>query len=201
MRVLPYSAEALKEAVTILQNGGVIAHATETCYGLACNLSNEKAVEKVFAIKHRSHSQPISGLFASVVDAKQYVEWNARAEELSAKLPGPLTLILPLRPDAPLRLFPKPKTKNEKPTNVTIGIRVSSHPHAAALVEAFESPISTTSANIHGKENPYSAEDIVKQFEGQDITPDLILDSGQLPQVPPSTVMDLTTDDEKILRS
>ncbi len=107
MKVIPFSNQAIADALTVLQNGGVVAHATETCYGLACDLSNPDAVTKLFAIKQRPESQPVSALFASVDEAKKYVEWNDRAEELAAQyLPGPLTLILPLRSDSPKKLFP-----------------------------------------------------------------------------------------------
>jgi L-threonylcarbamoyladenylate synthase len=215
MRILSFSDEALAEAISILKNGGVIAHATETCYGLACDLSNIDAVKKLFAIKQRPEHQPISGLFQSVDDAKQYVEWNDRAEELAGQyLPGPLTIILPMKTDAP-RLFPvaaDPLSDNRYPITETgerktengkrtIGIRVSSSPIAKSLVEAYQSPLSTTSANLHGQPNPYSAEDIANQFADQSMQPDLILDSGTLPPTPPSTVVNLATDDAQVHRT
>jgi L-threonylcarbamoyladenylate synthase len=193
MNVLPFSASNLEKAADILKQGGVIAHATETCYGLACDLRNPLAVKKVFAIKHRSETQPVSGLFQSVEDAKKWIIWNEKADALAAQyLPGPLTLILPIRSDAPAAIFPMLL----HPT--TLGVRISSHPHAAALTAACRFPLSTTSANLHGKANPYSAEDIIEQFEGQEFQPDLILDSGELPQVPPSTVINLTADDQTV---
>lgn len=204
MHILPYSESAIAEAVAVIQKGGVVAHATETCYGLACDLSNIDAVRKVFAIKQRPLTQPISGLFFSIDQAKQYVVWNDRADELAATyLPGPLTMILPLRSDAPTQLHPTPQfiIPNSLPGEalaksgefiITLGVRLSSHPHAQQLAAAIGTPISTTSANVHGHPNPYSAEDIVKQLEGQPDVPDLIIDGGILPQVPPSTVIDLT---------
>jgi len=188
MKTIAFSPEAVEEACAVMRNGGVIAHATETCYGLACDLSNIEGVRKLFAIKERPESQPVSGLFPSVDAAKEYVEWNARAEELSSHLPGPLTLILPLRVDAPTTLHPAITPSK------TLGVRVSSHLHAQALASAFGSPISTTSANLHGKPNPYSAVDIETQFKEAGVTPDLILDSGVLPPTPPSTVVDCTTE-------
>ena len=192
MRTLPFTTESLLEAVSLIKSGAVIAHATETCYGFACDLSNVDAVKKLFAIKQRPDTQPISALFSSVAEAKKYVLWNARAEELAQQyLPGPLTLILPMHTELPSELFPVARvTSNE--SRVTIGVRISSSPDAALLVTACNFPISTTSANLHGLPNPYSAEDIIKQFENQEYQPDLILDSGTLPQVPPSTVIDCT---------
>lgn len=192
MRILPATPQAIDEAIAIIAEGGIVAHATETCYGLACDLSNPVAVAKLFAIKQRPNDQPVSALFADVNQAKEFVEWNERAEELAIGLPGPLTIVLPLRATA--KLFPTPHG------GATIGIRVSPHPTARALVTEFGSPISTTSANIHGKPNPYSAADIVKQFAGLPDLLDLILDDGVLPSTPPSTVIDLTRGEGEILR-
>ncbi|HVW67001.1 MAG TPA: L-threonylcarbamoyladenylate synthase [Candidatus Peribacteraceae bacterium] len=211
MRILPFTDESLIEAVSILHGGGVIAHATETCYGLACDLSNREAVEKLFRIKKRPVTQPVSGLFASVNDARQYVIWTDRADELAKQyLPGPLTLILPMREDAPKRLYPVvsgqwsvvSSEKESRITNhlplATIGVRISSHPHAQMLVEKFGSVISTTSANVHGLPNPYSADDIAAQFADAAEVPDLVLDDGLLPQVPPSTVINLATEEQEV---
>ena len=195
MKCLPVSDEAISEALEMLSRGGVIAHATETCYGLACDLTNPDAVAKVFEIKHRPTDKPLSALFESDTQAAKYTEWNDRAQEMSQKhLPGPLTLILPIGSDAPKKLYPSPKGGE------TLGVRISSHSLAQKIVETFEKPLSTTSANIHGKPNPYSAEDIVKQFENEPFQPDLILDSGILPPSPPSTVINLTEETPETLR-
>ncbi len=196
MKILPFTNDNLLEAIKVLKDGGVIAHATETCYGLACDLREPLAVKKLFAIKERPESQPVSGLFASVDAAKKWVVWNEKADELAKQyLPGPLTLILPVRDDAPAAIFPTLLNR------ATIGVRVSSHKHATQLAQEYGAPLSTTSANVHGKPNPYSAEDILEQFKNQQFQPDLILDSGVLPQVPPSTVINLTTDNDQTLRA
>lgn len=194
MKVIPFSDDGLHEALTMLRNGGVIAHATETCYGLACDLSNLDAVTKLFAIKQRPETQPVSALFSSVDEAKNYTEWNERAEELAAQyLPGPLTLILPMRSVAPRHLLPTRSPISDHPS---LGVRVSSSSVAQALVSGYGSPLSTTSANLHGQPNPYSAEDIAKQFADQQMQPDLVLDSGTLPPTPPSTIVDLTKNEQ-----
>ncbi|OIO54355.1 threonylcarbamoyl-AMP synthase [Candidatus Peregrinibacteria bacterium CG1_02_54_53] len=189
MRSVVASPQTLEEALHILAAGGVIAHATETCYGLACDLTNPQAVAKLFAIKNRPANQPVSALFASVDAAKKYVEWNAKAEEFAQQhLPGPLTLILPLHKDAQ-QIFPTPHPLRPTPS---LGIRISSHPLAMELAKRFGKPLSTTSANLHGQPNPYSAQEIERQFTSAVVQPNLILDSGKLPSVPPSTVINLT---------
>ncbi len=192
MQILP-AAKGMELALKILRSGGVVAHATETCYGFACDLRNPDAVNKLFAIKQRPLDQPVSALFVSVDDAKKYVEWNDEAQKLADEyLPGPLTIIL--KQKKPVLLIPCPLP------GPTLGLRVSSHPVATELIERFGSPLSTTSANIHGKPNPYSADDIVNQFNNQEFRPDLILDSGKLLPTPPSTVIDLTRPEKNVLR-
>lgn len=193
MNILPDNEEGLQKALEVLQAGGVVAHATETCYGLACDMSNAAAVEKVFAIKQRPSQQPISALCASIDQAKRYTDWNEKADELAKKhLPGPLTVILPLRGE----LYPCPDPN----PNPTIGIRVSSHPIAQKLVDMFGSPISTTSANVHSMPNPYSVADMQTQFAEGTTVPDLLLDSGVLPQVPPSSVVDASKENVETYR-
>jgi L-threonylcarbamoyladenylate synthase len=194
MKILPPDSTGIAEALIVLKNGGVVAHATETCYGLACDMKNEKAIAQLFAIKQRPGNQPVSALFSSVAEAKKYVEWNDEAEKLAQQyLPGPLTLILPMKNP----LHATPTTYNLQ----TLGIRISSHPLAMTLAEKFGSPISTTSANIHGQPNPYSIEDMTAQFSGKEFVPDLILDSGKLPPTPPSTIVDLTQPGGGIVRA
>lgn len=196
MNIVPFTEAGFTEALSILKNGGVIAHATETCYGLACDLSNGKAVERLFAIKDRPMTQAVSALFESTDQAKSYVEWNELADELAAKhLPGPLTMIMTMRNDAPKKLFATPEGTK------TIGVRISSHTTAQALVEAFGSPLSTTSANVHGEPNPYSAQDIIDQYQDKALLPDLLLDDGTIPPNDASTVIDISTGKIVVLRA
>jgi L-threonylcarbamoyladenylate synthase len=199
MKVVSASEEGIQQALEVLRTGGVVAHATETCYGLACDLQKPEAVEKLFAIKQRSPSQPVSALFENIEQAKAFLDWNEKASQMvSEHLPGPLTIILKLRHDAPQILYVTPTTNNRSLT--TIGLRISSHPTARTLVEKFGSPLSTTSANIHGQPNTFSADDIEKQFADAEHTPDLILDDGLLKQEDASTVVDVSEGVLHVLR-
>ncbi len=191
MRILPADQEgSLEEALNIIRQGGIVAHPTETCYGFACDLTNPDAKARLSLLKKRPKNQPVSALFASIDEAKKWVEWNDKAEELAKKyLPGPLTIILPSRCQV-----------SDIRYQETLGVRVSSHPVAQRLAELCEVPLSTTSANLHGYPEPYSAEEIFEQFQEQDLQPDLILDAGVLPRTPPSTIVDLTEGTPKILR-
>lgn len=179
----------------------MIAHATETCYGFACDLTNPAAVERLFLIKKRSSKFPVSALFPSIEEAKRYVEWNEKAEELAAKhLPGPLTLILPMRMDAPQKIFPVPLVASRESPVTTLGIRISSHPTAMELAQRFGGPISTTSANIGGEKEAYSADEIMRIFSSEKEKPDIIIDSGTLPSTPPSTILRIGEGKVEIVR-
>ena len=187
MQVLPPSPKSIDLAIALLKRRGIVAHPTETCYGLACDLTSRAAVSRLFLMKNRPPLQPVSALFPSIEEAKRYVVWSDHAEELAKKhLPGPLTIILPLRPDAPHTLHCTPRK-----LSTTIGIRISSNPIAQELVERFGKPLSTTSANIHGNPPIYSPEAVAAQFPDT-VSDILLLDGGPLPKNPPSTIIDLT---------
>jgi len=195
MEIQPESEDAIMQALEVLKSGGVVAHATETCYGLACDLSNQNAVERLFTMKERPEYQPVSALFVSVKNVKEYVDWNDTAEKLAEEhLPGPLTIILPLSTDGLHKLYPTPKGSG------SLGIRISKHPLAQTLVKLFGLPISTTSANISGEPSLYSAEDLVQKFGESLFRPDFLIDSGKISSVATSTVVDVTGDKLHIVR-
>jgi L-threonylcarbamoyladenylate synthase len=195
MNILPASDTAILEALQVLASGGVIIHATETCYGLACDLTNPQALKRLFDIKRRPGHQPVSALFASVEQAKEFVLWNADADHIaSAYMPGPITIILPRKPDASVPIF-----LSIEPAQ-SIGVRISSHPVAMLLAQKYTKPLATTSANVHGMSEAYDIDTILAQFAGMDIQPDVLLDSGALPHVPPSTIVDVTGLEPQIVR-
>ncbi|MFH0769774.1 MAG: L-threonylcarbamoyladenylate synthase [Candidatus Peregrinibacteria bacterium] len=200
MQVLPLSAQAIAQALNILNEGGIVAHATETCYGFACDLTNPEAVQKLFLLKKRPFDQPVSALFPSVAEAKKYVEWNDEAEKLAREfLPGPLTLILPKRPTSQ-ELFIVPAQSSKLKAQSSVGIRISSHPLATELACRFGRPLSTTSANVHGRTNTYSVKEITAQWTHEKIKPDIIIDSGHLLFIPPSKIIDLSHGTHTVLR-
>ena len=179
----------MTEALEILKQGGIVAHATETCYGLACDLRNADAVQKLFNIKQREFDKPVSALFACWKDATAFVQTSEAVEELAlSKLPGPYVFVLNRKEDAPSNLH----LTADGELYPTIGVRVSSHPTAIHLVTAYGSPLSTTSANLAGEPPCYSAEEIRRQFDCSDLKPDLILDDGEIQRNSPSEILDLS---------
>ena len=83
MQTLEESEASIAFAIEILKLGGVVAHATETCYGLACDMTNSDAVEKLFNIKNRPPDQPVSALFSSIKASSEWALWSKEALELA----------------------------------------------------------------------------------------------------------------------
>ncbi len=182
--------QEVDRAVKILKEGGVIAYPTETFYGLAVDAENPQAVARVFAIKGRPVGKPIA-LIAGGEEAMgpllTEVSTAARAL-IKACWPGPLTLVMPAAADV-----------NPHLTAGTgkLGIRVSSHPVAAALAKSLGRPITATSANISGKEECSTVAQVRKQL-GKEL--DAIVDSGRTRGGAGSTILDMTTDPPAIVR-
>jgi L-threonylcarbamoyladenylate synthase len=130
-------------AAEILRRGGVVAFPTETSYGLAVNPADSAAIEKLFLLKGRQRNKAILLLVADLQQLETLVEfipeqYNALIERY---WPGPLTLIFPASPMVHPAILADDNT---------LGVRISPHPAATALLAAFGGPITATSANISG---------------------------------------------------
>lgn len=189
MRVLKVSEvgfdRAVEEAVESLRNGGLLVYPTETCYGLGAAIDDLKAVERVYRVKRRPLDRPLTVIVADVEMWGRYAYLTPEASKLIRRfLPGPLTIILWKKPTVPDLVNPD-----------RIGARISSHPLAHAIVQRLGKPITATSANLHGGPNPYRVEETV----GEQV--DLVLDYGELPRRPPSTIVDLTVKPPAVYRA
>lgn len=171
-------------AVNILENDGVIVYPTDTIYGLGANISSEKAIKKVYSLKGRDHSKPLSVCVSGIDDIHKIAHLEAD-EKIKKMLPGPYTIILYRKEN----VSPLLTAGGEK-----IGIRIPDNVICRELTHKF--PITTTSANLSDKKVPESAREIIELW-GDSV--DLVIDSGKL-QGNPSTVIDWTTHPPKILR-
>ena len=178
------------EAAEILKSGGLVAYPTETFYGLATDIGNNSAIGKLFSVKRRAVGKPVLLLIPALESLERYA---AHVSETAKRLmdafwPGGLTLVFKAQRDV-----------SELLTGGTgkIGIRLSSHPVAAALARAVGSAITGTSANISGAP-PCSTPDGVFKALGKNV--DKILDGGETPGQKPSTVLDVTTRPHAVLR-
>jgi L-threonylcarbamoyladenylate synthase len=182
--------KALDRASQCLRYGGIVAFATESFYALGANATSQKAVERLFRVKKRSPDNPVLILISSVDMLSKHVDsLPPRAYQLiEAFWPGGLTLVFKAGPNIPRQLTAG---------TGKIGIRLSSHPVAAALPHTLGMPVTGTSANISGQPPCRSGEAVEKAL-GEEV--DLILDSGETPGKIGSTILDVTLDPPQILR-
>ena len=137
-----------ERAASIWRDGGLVAMPTETVYGLGADARNDRAVARIYEAKGRPSFNPLIVHLANAAMARDLVHWNDHAEILArAFWPGPLTLVLPLKPDAEI----SPLVTAGKDT---LAIRVPQHPIARALLSAFGGPVAAPSANPSGKISP-----------------------------------------------
>ncbi len=182
----------LAKAIKVLHGGGVVAHATDTCYGFACDIFNRRALTSLYKTKKMSPQKPVSIMVQDLVMAKKYGAFSKKALLFAKKYwPGPLTILVKRKKSLPKFLNPGTKT---------IGIRVPAHRLSLELVKKMGRPLTTTSANISGQSSPYSISAIQKQFRNRKQNPDFIIDSGRLKKNPPSTIIDASGKTLKIIR-
>ncbi|MCW8828315.1 MAG: L-threonylcarbamoyladenylate synthase [Gammaproteobacteria bacterium] len=140
----------LRYARRVLQRGGIVAYPTEAVYGLGCDPLNPQAVMRLLAIKQRPWQKGMILIASSQQQLEPYLRpiGPAVQKKLTQSWPGPVTWLLPARPEVPWWL---------RGEHVTLAVRVTAHPLAAALCEQFGGPVVSTSANLAGHEPARSA--------------------------------------------
>jgi L-threonylcarbamoyladenylate synthase len=178
-----------KTALDILKVGGLVAFPTDTVYGVGALAFDGKAVESIYTAKDRPVEKAIPILIGEIMDTvKITTDFPRPARVLASRFwPGPLTCILTKQPTLPEAV---------SATN-TVGIRIPDHAVARILLRAV-GPMAVTSANISGKASPSTAEEVFTQLNERIA---LIIDGGRTPGGVPSTVVDCTTEEIKILRN
>jgi L-threonylcarbamoyladenylate synthase len=185
--------EVIHQTVAVLQAGGLVIFPTETTYGAGVDACNQAAVDKLLAYKARREGKPLSIAVTNQDMAAEYVEVNASAAKIYQRfLPGPVTVVS--------------KSKGKVARGVesefgTLGVRIPAYPLVLQVVEKLKKPITATSANGSGEKRPYSIQDIFDGLsEKQKSLIDLVLDAGELPHNPPSTVIDTTLSTPVVFR-
>lgn len=180
--------DAIQRTFAVLARGGLAAFPTDTVYGLGANIASIDSIERLFTVKGRDSSKAIAVLVGSPGQLNQVADQpGSMARRLAERFwPGPLTLVVSRRPELPDVLSPLP----------TIGVRMPDFPAALALLR-LTGPLATTSANLSGQPSPVSAQDVLAQLDGRI---ELVLDGGVTPGGLPSTVVDCTTTELRVLR-
>ena len=187
-KLVEASRGALREAAEVVRRGGLIIYPTDTVYGLGCDPLNPEAVEKVFQAKGRGR-KPLPVLASDMEDVERIAELSGIASRLAEVFwPGPLTLVLPRKPVLPDALtcgLP------------SVGVRIPGHDFAIELIRACGGLLVGTSANKSGRPPPRTAQEALEEL-GEMV--ELIIDGGPAPLGVPSTVLDLTGPEPRLLR-
>jgi L-threonylcarbamoyladenylate synthase len=180
----------IRQAAQVLRAGGLVAFPTETFYGLGAAGLDAAAARRVFVAKGRPASMPLLLLVDSraMTAAVTTTIPTFAAELMERHWPGPLSLVLAASASVPVEVTAG---------TGTVGVRVSAHPVARALVRALGEPVTAPSANPTGAAAPVTAEEVRAHLDG---VIELILDAGPTPGGAPSTVLDVTVDPPRVIR-
>lgn len=175
-------------ALEVLQAGRLVAFPTDTVYGVGALVFDGRAVESIYIAKDRPVEKAIPVLAGDMEDIERVgSDIPASARQLAARFwPGPLTILVPKRPGLPEAVS----------ATATVGVRVPDHEVARELLRA-AGPMAVTSANISGAPSPVTAQEVHEQLGGRIA---LIIDGGRTPGGIPSTLVDCTSGELKVLR-
>ena len=182
------SVDAITRALEILRAGGLVAFPTDTVYGVSALAFDGKAVESIYTAKDRPIEKAIPVLIGDMNDLDEVALVISHVvRELAVRFwPGPLTILVPKKPGLPEAIS----------STSTVGVRVPDHQVARALLRA-AGPMAVTSANLSGHASPITAEEVFAQLGGRI---ELIIDDGKTPGGVPSTLVDCTADEIRVLR-
>jgi len=182
----------IHQATEIIHDGGLVALPTETVYGLAADATNDGAVARIFEAKGRPQFNPLITHVLNLDATDQHVVLSPLAHILAESLwPGPLTMVLPRRPQSALSLLVSAGLE-------TVAVRVPAHPVARALLGMVKTPLAAPSANLSGKISPTTANHV---REGLGDQVDFILDGGASTVGVESTILYLDGSDATLLRA
>jgi tRNA threonylcarbamoyl adenosine modification protein (Sua5/YciO/YrdC/YwlC family) len=185
------SEAAIKKVVDVLKNGGLVIYPTDTVYGLGCDITNSRALEKLAKIKGiKLEKANFSFVCSGLSHLSDYVKQidTATFKILKRALPGPYTFILPGNND-----LPKEFRKKQ-----TVGIRVPNNNIALQIVEMLGNPIVSTSIHDEDDVIEYST-DPELIFEKWNNKVDVVIDGGYGDNVA-STIIDLTGPEPEVIR-
>lgn len=182
--------EVIQQAVEVLQAGGICGLPTETFYGLAVDPFNPEALVRLNELKGKPTGEPVLLLAADSSQVAHVAGTGSRLFRLLAHefWPGPLTLVLPMLPETPDEIAPG---------RGTVAVRVPGLALPRLLAARLGRPISGVSANLHDQPPCHEAGEVAQLFPEQ---LSLVLDGGSAPGKAPSSILDLTGAQPKLLR-
>lgn len=188
---LPLTPETLAEAGRTLAGGGLVAFPTETVYGLGADATSDAAVARIYAAKERPRFNPLIAHVDERETAEREGMFDAHARRLAAAFwPGPLTLVVPRRPDGRVSALARAGLDS-------VALRMPAHEGARAMIAAAGRPIAAPSANRSGRVSPTSAAHVAADLGAR---VDLILDGGPTRVGVESTIVACLDGQARLLR-
>lgn len=180
----------LKQASQIIHSGGIVAIPTDSCYALACHLDDKDAVQKLRRIREIDEKHHLTLLCRDLSDIANYAKVDNRQYRLlKAATPGPYTFILEATKEVPRRL--------SHPSRKTIGLRIPEHKITQGLLQELAQPLLGTTLMLPKHEHALNDPEEIRDALEHQI--ELIIDGGAC-TLEPTTVIDLTDDDVRIIR-
>jgi L-threonylcarbamoyladenylate synthase len=190
-RILPYDEAAIAEAAHLIAQGKPVAVPTETVYGLAADATRPEAVAAIYAAKGRPSFNPLIVHVLDLAVAEAIADLSDPARRLAGAFwPGPLTLVAPLKPGAPIATLATAGLP-------TVALRSPAHPATRDLLRTSGRPLAAPSANASGTISPTRAEHVFRSL-GDRI--ELIVDAGPTSVGLESTIAAISDDGLRILR-
>ena len=180
----------IKQAVSIVHDGGVIVYPTDSCYALGCHLGDKDAMSRIRTIRQVDDRHHFTLICRNLAEIATYAKVdNSQYRLLKATTPGSYTFILQATREVPRRM--------QHPKRNTIGLRIPDHPVVFALLEELGEPLLSSTLILPGDEWPLNdAEEIRERLEQQ---VELVMDAGSC-GIEMTTVIDLTTDVPQLIR-
>jgi tRNA threonylcarbamoyl adenosine modification protein (Sua5/YciO/YrdC/YwlC family) len=180
----------IKQAVQIVDAGGIIALPTDSSYALVCHLDDKNAVERLRRIREIDEKHHLTLLCRDLSDIANYAKVDNRQYRLlKSATPGPYTFILEATKEVPRRL--------SHPSRKTIGLRVPQHAIAQALLEELGQPLIGTTLMLPGEVLPLNDPEEIREYLEKQL--DCVIDGGGC-SLEPTTVVDLTGAEPVVLR-
>jgi L-threonylcarbamoyladenylate synthase len=192
LNVVHADIEGARTAANVITSGGLVVYPTDTTYAIGVNALDQGAVQAVQALKGRSASKAMSIILSKIEDVPDYAVVDERQMGWAkALLPGPVTLIFNSSAGGSALAC----------SDATVGIRIPDSGFCRNLATLAGVPITATSANLSGDKEAYDLDDAIDRLGSHAVSVQVFVDGGALTSQQPSTIIDLTRRDPRIVRN
>jgi tRNA threonylcarbamoyl adenosine modification protein (Sua5/YciO/YrdC/YwlC family) len=181
----------IRQAATILGEGGLVVMPTDACYVLACRLDDKEAVDRLRALRNLDDKHLLTLVCSDLKEVSTYAQLDNRQYRfLRDWTPGAYTFVLPATKEVPRRLW--------HPSRKTVGLRVPDHPVVLQLLAEHGAPVLATSLILPGDDEPITDPDDAMKRLAKRV--EVVLDAGSQ-GFEPTTVIDMTGDEPLVVRA